>query len=66
MLELLARRAADGGLANVHPLLAPEGVPAPAGAVDVVLMVNTFHHFPDGPATLRAPRGAPARPADGS
>jgi SAM-dependent methyltransferase len=53
MLELLARRAADAGLANVRPVLAREGElglpPEPCAAI---LTVNTFHHFPDRPAAL--------------
>jgi len=57
MLELLRGRAAAAGLANVHPHLAAGGVPVLPEPVDVVLVVNTFHHFPDGPGTLRSLAG---------
>jgi len=53
MLELLRSRAAEAGLANVYPLLATDGQAVPPEPVDVILVVNTFHHFPDGPAYLR-------------
>ncbi len=53
MLQILLRRIADAGLANVRPLLAPEGAlgvpPEPCAAI---LSVNTFHHFPDRPGAL--------------
>jgi SAM-dependent methyltransferase len=58
MLELLARRAADAGLANVRPVLARDGElglpPEPCAAI---LTVNAFHHFPDRPAALAALAG---------
>jgi ubiquinone/menaquinone biosynthesis C-methylase UbiE len=54
MLELIRDRAAAAGVANVHPHLAAGGVPVIPEPVDVILVVNAFHHFPDGPATLRA------------
>jgi ubiquinone/menaquinone biosynthesis C-methylase UbiE len=54
MLDLLRDRAAAAGLANVHAHLATGGVPVVPEPVDVVLVVNTYHHFPDGPATLRS------------
>jgi SAM-dependent methyltransferase len=54
MLDLLRERAAAAGVANVLPHLAADGVPVIPEPVDVVLVVNTYHHFPDGPATLRA------------
>lgn len=53
MLELLRARAAEAGLSNVRPLLATDGAALPPEAVDVVLVVNTFHHFPDGATYLR-------------
>ncbi len=55
MLEILARRVKDAGVSNVLPLLAPGGGEAalPPEPCDVVLTVNTFHHFHDGAATLR-------------
>ncbi len=54
MLDLLRARAKEAGVSNVNPILAPEGDAAlPPEPCDVVLVVNTFHHFPDGAATLR-------------
>ena len=53
MLELLARRAQEAGLSNVVPIPS-DGVPLPPVACEVVLIVNAYHHFPDGPGTLRA------------
>jgi ubiquinone/menaquinone biosynthesis C-methylase UbiE len=54
MLEILARRAREAGAANVLPLLARDGDdPLPPEPCDLVLLVNTFHHFRDGAATLR-------------
>lgn len=58
MLALLRERAAGAGLENVRPILAVEGEPAlPPEACDAILVVNTFHHFHDGPAALRALAG---------
>lgn len=52
MLELLRARVAGAGLANVHAV--PSGGDAlPPEPCHVVLLVNTFHHFPDGAGTLR-------------
>jgi ubiquinone/menaquinone biosynthesis C-methylase UbiE len=53
MLELLARRAADAGLANVEAVFTT-GIPLPPAPCDAILVVNAYHHFPDGPGTLRA------------
>jgi ubiquinone/menaquinone biosynthesis C-methylase UbiE len=53
MTELLARRAAEAGLGNVHPVLAPDGDGLPPEPCQVVLCVNAFHHFHDGAGTLR-------------
>jgi SAM-dependent methyltransferase len=55
MTTLLAERARAAGLANVVPVLGsaePGHEPAPPRPVDLVLLVNAFHHFPDGPAML--------------
>ncbi len=53
MLEILARRVADAGLANVTPLLAAEDELAlPPEPCAAILTVDTFHHFPDRPAAL--------------
>ncbi|WP_242345713.1 class I SAM-dependent methyltransferase [Anaeromyxobacter terrae] len=53
MIALLEERAREAGVANVHPLLAPEGEGLPPEPCDAILIVNTFHHFPDGPRYLR-------------
>ncbi len=58
MIALLRERASAAGLSNVHPILAAEGEPPlPPEPCDAILVVNAFHHFPDGPATLRALAG---------
>jgi len=55
ILAVLRRRLAEAGVANVEPLLArPEAPPFPPGSCERILVVNTFHHFPDGPGYLRA------------
>lgn len=56
MLALLLERARGAGLANVEPVHV-DGLPLPPAACDVILMVNAYHHFPDGPGTLRALAG---------
>lgn len=54
MLEILARRAADAGLANVHPHAVADGAaPLPPEPCDAVLLVNALHHFPDPAGALR-------------
>lgn len=53
MISLLEQRAREAGVANVLPLLAPEGEGLPPEPCDAILVVNTFHHFPDGPGYLR-------------
>jgi ubiquinone/menaquinone biosynthesis C-methylase UbiE len=53
MIEILLRRAKEAGLSNVHPLLAKDGDAVPPEPCDLVLLVNAFHHFPDGAGTLR-------------
>ena len=54
MLEILRERIAAAGVANVTPVLALEADPLlPAACVDLALIVNTFHHFPDGVAYLK-------------
>ncbi len=58
MIALVERRARDAGLANVLPVLAPDGDGLPPEPCDVVLLVNSYHHFPDGPAALRRRAGA--------
>jgi SAM-dependent methyltransferase len=55
MIALLRERAAAAGLSDVvRPHLAAGGAPLVPEPVDVILVVNTFHHFPDGAGTLRA------------
>jgi ubiquinone/menaquinone biosynthesis C-methylase UbiE len=58
MTQLLEERARAAGLANVTPVLAPEGDGLPPEPCDVILLVNAFHHFHDGPGYLRALGGA--------
>jgi SAM-dependent methyltransferase len=54
LLAVLRERMAAAGLANVTPVLArPDDPLLPRAACDVVLIVDTYHHFPDGPAYLR-------------
>jgi ubiquinone/menaquinone biosynthesis C-methylase UbiE len=54
MIELLRRRAAEAGVSNVHPLLAAgDELALPPEPCDLILLVNAFHHFPDGEAALR-------------
>jgi ubiquinone/menaquinone biosynthesis C-methylase UbiE len=54
MLEILRARAREAGASNVNPILAAGGEAAlPPEPCDVILVVNTFHHFPDGAAALR-------------
>jgi SAM-dependent methyltransferase len=58
MIAVLRERLRAAGLSNVRPILARGPGPAlPPHSCDVVLIVNTFHHFPDGPGTLRALAG---------
>ena len=51
MLEVLRQRMAQERLFHVHPILAEEGMPP--RPCDLVLVVNTFHHFRDGAGYLR-------------
>jgi ubiquinone/menaquinone biosynthesis C-methylase UbiE len=54
MLALLRTRLTDARLANVTPVLALDDDPLlPDACCDLVLFVNTFHHFSDGAAYLR-------------
>ncbi len=46
MLDRLRERIAEGDLSNIEPQLVPENDPMlPAGEVDTILIVNTYHHF---------------------
>jgi SAM-dependent methyltransferase len=54
ILGALRDRLAKASLRNVVPVLALEDDPLlPDQACDLVLIVDTYHHFPDGPAYLR-------------
>jgi ubiquinone/menaquinone biosynthesis C-methylase UbiE len=63
MLDILRQRIREIGAVNVRPILA-RGLRGalPPRRCDLILVVNTFHHFPDGVAYLRrlAGRLAPA------
>jgi ubiquinone/menaquinone biosynthesis C-methylase UbiE len=53
MIDLLARRASEAGLANVRPVLARDGeIGLPPEACAAILAVNSFHHFPDRSGAL--------------
>ncbi len=55
MLEALRERLAAAKLRNVTPVLGlPDDPLLPAAACDLVVIVDTYHHFPDGPGYLRA------------
>jgi len=54
ILEVLRQRIERAGARNVTPVLSlPGDALLPRRACDVILIVNTYHHFPDGPAYLR-------------
>lgn len=54
LLQVLRDRIQNSLVRNVTPVLALPGDPLlPLGALDLALIVNTYHHFPDGPAYLR-------------
>ena len=54
MIEVIGRRIRESGIENVHPILSPAGrVSLPPRRCKVILIVNTFHHFPDGAAHLK-------------
>lgn len=58
MTALLGERARAAGLANVEPVLAPDGDGVPPRPCQLILLVNAFHHFPDGPGYLTRLAGA--------
>jgi ubiquinone/menaquinone biosynthesis C-methylase UbiE len=59
MLEVLRQRIVAAGVGNVTPVLGLEADPLlPPSSCDLALVVNTFHHFPDGVAYLRRLRGS--------
>ena len=54
MLPILVERLRRGGIKNVTPVLGRDDDPLlPARSCDLVLVVNTYHHFPGGPRYLR-------------
>ena len=54
MIDALRDRVSQARLANVTPILGlPDDPLLPNAACDVILIVNTYHHFPNGPAFLR-------------
>jgi SAM-dependent methyltransferase len=54
MLEALAQRLGAASIRNVTPVMGLPGDPLlPAAACDLIVVVDTYHHFPDGPAYLR-------------
>jgi ubiquinone/menaquinone biosynthesis C-methylase UbiE len=54
MLPVLIERLRRARIANVTPVLGRDADPLlPERSCDVVLVVNTYHHFPGGPRYLR-------------
>jgi len=54
ILDALRQNVSKAGAQNVVPVLAHADDPLlPKGACDVILVVNTYHHFPDRVAYLR-------------
>lgn len=56
MVEYLKQRAANEKLSNVTAVLAASGSPNLPEPVDVLLVVDTFHHLPNRPAYFREVR----------
>jgi len=54
ILDVLRQRIAKSTLRNVTPVLALGDDPLlPPASCDLILIVDTFHHFPDGAAYLK-------------
>jgi SAM-dependent methyltransferase len=53
MVEYLKQRAAKEKLGNVTPVLAAAASPNLPEPVDVVLVVDTYHHLPNRPQYFR-------------
>jgi ubiquinone/menaquinone biosynthesis C-methylase UbiE len=54
ILATLRKRLREAGLRNVTPVLAlDDDALLPPAACDLILVVDTYHHFPGGPAYLR-------------
>jgi ubiquinone/menaquinone biosynthesis C-methylase UbiE len=59
VLEVLRDRLTAAGVHNVTPVLGRGDDPSlPARRCDLVLIVDTYHHFDDGPAFLRRATGS--------
>ncbi len=62
ILSVLRERVSRDGARNVTPVLSLPGDPLlPPGACDLILIVDTYHHFPDGVAYLKTLRRSLAR-----
>lgn len=53
LIRHLADRAAKEALVNLQPLLLDAKAPQLPEKVDLILIVDTYHHFPDRPAYLQ-------------
>jgi ubiquinone/menaquinone biosynthesis C-methylase UbiE len=54
ILAVLRERVGSSDARNVTPVLAlPDDALLPAASCDLILIVDTYHHFPDGPEYLR-------------
>lgn len=54
MIETIGKRMRETGIENVHPILATGGRGGlPPRRCRAILIVNTYHHFPDGAAYLK-------------
>lgn len=54
ILSVLRDRVQSSNARNVTPVLSlPGDALLPAASCDLILIVDTYHHFPDGPAYLR-------------
>ena len=54
ILDRLRTHLRESGLRNVTPVLAVDDDPlVPPAACDLILVVDTYHHFPGGPTYLR-------------
>ena len=54
ILEALRKRIESAKARNVTPVLSlPDDALLPRAACDLILIVDTYHHFADGPAYLR-------------
>ena len=54
ILASLRKRLREAGLRNVTPILAlDDDALLPPASCDLILVVDTYHHFPGGPAYLR-------------